>query len=68
MGLPRNVVIWGKNGHRFVCKIEACNASYLTKYLLIKIYVENTIFPQNQGSSNVHLFIKKGCIIKTMHQ
>jgi hypothetical protein len=27
---------WKKNAHRWVCKVQACNAFYLTKYLLVK--------------------------------
>jgi hypothetical protein len=24
---------WEKDGHRFICKVEACNAFYSTKHL-----------------------------------
>jgi hypothetical protein len=36
MGLPKNVVTWDKDGHRFIGKVEACNACYLTKHLFVK--------------------------------
>jgi len=35
-GVTKESMIWEKNGHRFICKVEACNTSYLEKYLLVK--------------------------------
>jgi hypothetical protein len=35
-GVAKQNMIWEKNGHRFICKVEVCNTSYLEKYLLVK--------------------------------
>ncbi len=29
-------MIWEENRHKFICKVEVCNASYSTKYLFAK--------------------------------
>jgi hypothetical protein len=32
-GVAKEGMIWEKDGHRFICKVETCNASCLTIYL-----------------------------------
>jgi hypothetical protein len=32
-GVAKEGMTWEKDGHRFICKVETCNASYSAKYL-----------------------------------
>jgi hypothetical protein len=44
-GVAKEGMTWEKDGHRFIYNIEACNASYLAKYLLVKhLHQKHDIF------------------------
>jgi hypothetical protein len=32
-GVAKEGMTWEKDGHRIICKVETCNASYSMKYL-----------------------------------
>jgi hypothetical protein len=40
-GVTKEGVTWEKDAHRWVCKVQVCNASYLAKYLLVKHFCQN---------------------------
>jgi len=61
-GLPRNAWLGRKMGIGLFARLKL-----VMHFIQQDIYIENKIFPRNQGSLSTHLFSEKGCIVKTMH-
>jgi hypothetical protein len=59
---------WKKNAHRWVCKVQACNAFYLTKYFACKAFaLKSKSFHRPKRAPAPIYSTRKGHATKTMH-
>jgi hypothetical protein len=49
-------VHWAKDGPKFVCKVDGCDASYITKYNLVRHLRTHHMRPWSQASMDAHIY------------
>jgi len=67
-GVTKEGVTWEKDAHRWVYKVQVCNASYLAKYLLVKHFCQKHNFSIKSGKPRCHIPNKRCRATKIIHQ
>ncbi len=49
-------VHWARDGPKFVCMVDGCDASYTTKYNLVRHLQTHHMRPWNRASMDAHLY------------
>jgi len=60
------VVHWARDGPKFGCKVDGCDASYIPKYNLVWHLRHATMWIWNQASLDAHLLGRRVQNIKIM--